>query len=97
MGIFEKKALRSIFGAVFDNNVWRKRYNHELYGKYKSTDLVRHIKLRRLEWAGHVYRMEEHRTPRRVKEGRLYGVRPIILEDRRVKGKWTDAVTVNSK
>ena len=78
---------------IFDNNVWRMRYNHELYGKYNSMDLVRYIKLRRLEWAGHVYRMEEHRTPRRVMEGKLYGVRPIG----RPKGRWTDAVTAESK
>ena len=47
----------------------------------------------RKKWAGHVYRMEEHRTQRRVMEGRLYGVRPIG----RLKGRWTDAVTADSK
>ena len=93
LGVFERKVLRRIFGAVLDNQVWRIRYNQELYEKYKSMDLVTFIKLRRLEWAGHVYRMEECRIPRRVMEGRLYGVRPIG----RPRNRWTDAVTVDAK
>jgi hypothetical protein len=28
---FERRILRCIFGAVQENGVWRKRYNHELY------------------------------------------------------------------
>ncbi|PSN56375.1 hypothetical protein C0J52_13974 [Blattella germanica] len=93
LGVFEREVLRRIFGVVFENNVWRMRNNHELYEKYKSTNMITHIKLRRLEWAGHVYRMEEHRTPRRIMEGRLYGVRSIG----RPKDRWTDAVTADSK
>ena len=34
------------------------------------------IKLVRLVWAGHVYRMENYRIPMRMLEGRLYGTSP---------------------
>ena len=37
--------------------------------------------------------MKECRIPRRVMEGRLYGVRPIG----RPRNRWTDAVTVDAK
>jgi hypothetical protein len=44
---------------------------------YKEIDIVNDVKLRRLEWAGHVMRMPEERIPRKVVMGRLEGVRPI--------------------
>jgi hypothetical protein len=30
LSVFERRVLRCIFGAVQENGVWRKRYNHEL-------------------------------------------------------------------
>jgi hypothetical protein len=53
------------------------RYNTELYEWYKDIDIVNDVKLRRLQWAGHVIRMPEERIPRNVMMGRLDGVRPI--------------------
>ena len=37
--IFERRILRSIFGPVEENGVWRKRYNHELYSLFKEPDI----------------------------------------------------------
>jgi hypothetical protein len=34
LGLFERKILRSIFGAVQDKGQWRRRYNFELYELY---------------------------------------------------------------
>jgi hypothetical protein len=31
LGLFERKILTSIFGAVQDKGQWRRRYNFELY------------------------------------------------------------------
>jgi hypothetical protein len=31
LGLFERKVLRSIFGAKQENEIWRKRYDYELY------------------------------------------------------------------
>jgi hypothetical protein len=33
LGLFERKILRSIFGAVEDKGQWGKRYNFEIYYK----------------------------------------------------------------
>ena len=88
LGIFERKILRRIFGAVQENSNWRIRYNHELYEQYKSLDIVTYIKFKRLEWAGHVCRMEESRVPRRsYLDGNIYGKRPVG----RPKDRWMDA------
>jgi hypothetical protein len=40
IGIFERKILRWIFGAVKEDGQWRMRYNKELYELYKDVDLV---------------------------------------------------------
>jgi len=31
LSLYERKALRCIFGAKQENEIWRKRYNYELY------------------------------------------------------------------
>ena len=56
--------------------------------KYKSQDIVTVIKIRRLEWIGHVIRMNETRSVKKISEGKLEG--------RRGRGqprlRWTDDV-----
>ena len=93
LGAFERKILRRIFGPVQQNAQWRIRYNDELFNLYKDNDIVTFIKLRRLEWAGHVYRMEDHRIPKRLMEGRIYGIRP----KGRPKNRWIDSVTIDAR
>ncbi|KAJ4439841.1 hypothetical protein ANN_07969 [Periplaneta americana] len=48
---------------------------------------------RRLEWVGHVYRMEGNRIPKKILEGKIHGKRPIG----RPKNRWIDAVTIDSQ
>ena len=43
--------------------------------KYKSQDIVTVIKIRRLEWLGHVSRMNETRSVKKSFEGKLEGRR----------------------
>ena len=46
-----------------DRNVeWRKLHNEELHSLYRSFNIVRVIKSRRLIWAGHVAKMKEGRS-----------------------------------
>jgi hypothetical protein len=88
LAAFERKILRKIFGPVRINGSWRLRYNEELYSVYRSAHVLIHIKLRRLEWAGHVHRMQSSRIPEKLIEGRK-------LEGRRGGGarrRWIDAV-----
>jgi hypothetical protein len=45
--LFERKFLRSTFGAVRDKGQWRRRYNFELYKLYDDPDLVKCIKIKK--------------------------------------------------
>ena len=54
LGLFERRVLRRIFGAKQENGIWRKRYNYELYEMFNDSDIVVHIKVKRLAWAGHL-------------------------------------------
>ena len=57
------------------NGLWRIKTNLELMTKYKSQDIVNVIKIRRLEWIGHVIRMNETRSVKQIFEGKLEGRR----------------------
>lgn len=66
LGIYERKLLRSIFGAVNESGVWRRRYNHELYQLYKYPDIVTEFRVQRLQYAGHIVRASTSFPPRMV-------------------------------
>ena len=46
------------------------------------------IKIRRLEWAGHIIRMEEERIPKKVLNGNFHTTRPVG----RPRTRWTDVI-----
>ena len=57
--VLENRILRRIFGPMRnDNGEWRRLHNEELRSLYRSSNLVRMIKSRRLRWAGHTVGME---------------------------------------
>jgi hypothetical protein len=68
LAAFERKILRKIFGpaCTWVLETWRLRYNEELYSIYGTADVITHIKLRRLEWAGHVHRMQSSRIKKKT-------------------------------
>ena len=54
---------KRIFGPKRDENgEWKRLHNEELHSLYRSPNIVRVIKCRRLRWAGHIARMEEDRS-----------------------------------
>jgi hypothetical protein len=59
---------RRILGSVCDNEKenWRILNNKEIYASVKKPTIIETISLNRLRWFGHVQRMEENRTPKRV-------------------------------
>ena len=72
---WERKIVRKIYGPTKENGRWRIKTNLELMTKYKSQDIVTVIKIRRLEWLGHVIRMNETRSVKKIFEGKLEGRR----------------------
>jgi hypothetical protein len=50
---------------------------------YRSPNIVRAIKSRRLRWAGHVARMEEGRSAFKILTGNPTGKRPLGKPKRR--------------
>jgi hypothetical protein len=66
LSIFERRILRYIFGPVEENGAWRKRYNLKLYKLFNEPDIIGFIKVKRLEWAGHLIRASENRMIKKV-------------------------------
>jgi hypothetical protein len=63
--------MRKIYGPTKENGQWRIKTNLELMTKYKSQDIVTVIKIQRLEWIGHVIRINETRSVKKIFEGKL--------------------------
>ena len=57
------------------NQCVKDKTNEELMTKYKTPDTVSIIKIRRLEWLGHVVRMNETGSVKKIFEGKLEGRR----------------------
>jgi hypothetical protein len=66
-----------LFGPVVDKGVWRIRYNNEQCELMGGEDIVSFIKAQRIQWLGHVERMDETAMPKRVVKGKLYATRRI--------------------
>jgi hypothetical protein len=64
--VFERKILRRIYDPIKDRDHWRCRFNKELYDLFKEPRLSVLIIIARLQWAGHVARMDENCMPRRL-------------------------------
>ena len=90
--VFENRILRRIFGPKRDENVeWRRLHNEELHSLYRSPNIVRVIKSRRLRWTGHVARIEERRSAFKMLTGKSTGKRPLGRPRRR----WENNIRMN--
>ena len=69
---------------------WRKLQNVELNILYRSSNIVRVIKSRRMKWAGHVARVGESRSVYRVLVRKPEGKRPLGKPRRR----WEDNIKI---
>jgi hypothetical protein len=68
--------LRKIFDPVQNKDgSWRIRINYELNELIENADIVIFIKNRRITWLGHVMRMDDKRTPKRILEWKPIGAR----------------------
>ena len=93
LNTWERKILRKIYGPIFDQGTWRIRTNAELYLLYNDNDIVTDIKLRRLEWLGHVLRMDKKRLPRILLDENPDGKRKVG----RPRLRWVDDVQADLK
>jgi hypothetical protein len=75
--VFENRVLKNIFEPKRDEVTgdWRKLHNEELKDLYRSPNIFRVIKSRRMRWAGRVARIGERRGVYRVLVGKPKGKR----------------------
>jgi hypothetical protein len=60
LGVFERRVLRTIYGGVQEDGVWRRRMNHELVQLTGEPSIEKVVKAGRIRWAGHVERMPDN-------------------------------------
>lgn len=93
LSIWERKILRKVFGAVCEEGNWRIRTNQEIYELFKDPDIVKEIKVKRLQWLGHLRRMEDTRAAKKsfitAPDGKRSRGRP--------KKRWIDDVEEDIK
>ena len=59
---------RRILDLVYDKEKenWRILSNKEIYASVKKSTIIETVRSNRLNWFGHVERMEENRIPKRI-------------------------------
>ena len=75
LDMWERKILRRIQGPVVVQGMWRIRTNQELRELYKDLVIEADIKNKRLERFGHVVRMDQGRTVKKIFENKPEGSR----------------------
>ena len=55
-----------MFAPICDNGKWHIRYNSELYSIYTDPDIIKTIKISKLNWTGHVNRMPEENPVKKL-------------------------------
>ncbi len=88
LGVCERRVLRTIFGGVQENGVWRRRMNHELAQLYGEPSIVKVTKAGRIRWAGHVARMPDNNPVKMV-----FATNPVGTRRRGAqRARWIDEV-----
>ena len=70
-----KELLEKIYGSTYENGSWRTKMNQQIYNKFTFPDILTVIKVHRLEWLGHVVRLDGERTVKKLLEGKPGGGR----------------------
>jgi len=71
--IFKRKIFGRIYGPKYENREWKSRTNRELEEMIKGENIVKWIKGQRVNWLGHLERMEEDRMPKKMFTQELEG------------------------
>jgi hypothetical protein len=73
--MWESKILGKIYWRTYENCYCRIQVNREICSTFKCPDILTVIKVRRLEWLGHVVRVDGTRTLNELLEGKTGGGR----------------------
>jgi len=73
--IFGRKIFRRIYGPKYENGEWKCRTNREVEKMSNGENIVKWIKGQRINWLGHLERMEEDRMSRNIFTQELEGTR----------------------
>ena len=101
MLIFERKIFIRIYGPKYENGEWKSRTNRELEEMSKGENIVKWIKGQRINWLGHLERMEEDKMPKKIFTQELEGTRwkEEVERDLQVLGvrRWRELVADRKK
>jgi len=64
--IFERKIFRKIYGPIYENGEWKSGTNQELEVMRKGENIVKWIKGQRINFLGHLERMQENRMHKKI-------------------------------
>jgi hypothetical protein len=65
---WERKIVRTVYGLVVEQGIWRIRSNQELRVLYEDLDTEADVKKKRLELIGSVVRMDQGRAVKKIIE-----------------------------
>jgi hypothetical protein len=91
--VWKRKVLRKIYGPVCENGEWRIRTNTELMELYEDLDIVTEVKRMRLRWLGHMERMSDDRSTKKLYSNKPEGLK-LVGKPRK---RWLDEVEQNLK
>jgi hypothetical protein len=90
--VFERKVLRTICGPIIENDVYRRRYNHELDKEFNSPNALNVTKTSRLHYAGQIINPKIY-----IPQKALFRAKPNGRKNQgRPKSKWADWVNSDS-
>jgi hypothetical protein len=82
--VLERKILRRIFVPTKENQIWSVKTNEKSNKLIKHKNLINYIKAQRLIWFGHVRRMPDTRTVKKI-----FNWKPLTkILQRRPKYRW---------
>jgi hypothetical protein len=85
--------LRKIYGPVCENEEWRIRTNTEVMELYDDLDIVTEVKSMRLRWLGHIDRMSNDRSTKKLYNNKPEGLTLVG----RPRKRWLDEVEQDLK
>jgi len=86
--VFERKILRRIFGPTKENQIWKVKTTEKLDKLIKHKNIINYVKAQRLSWFGHVQRMPDTRTVKKI-----FNWKPLTKRSQgRPKYRWEDNI-----